>query len=93
MSNWQIDDETLAIFNFREQTYDTTVTTKTNFGERYTQPQEKKSDVSTTFLGGLTITPSKYFDIRLLFVPNFTNTYAGTTLKEFQWWIGLNLYP
>jgi len=93
MTNWDIDDMTLAIFKYRETTSDTVTTTKTNFGERYTEPSERRSDVQTTMLGGITISPSKFFNVRLLAVPNFTNTYAGTTLKEFQWWIGISLFP
>lgn len=93
MTNWDIDDMTLAIFKYRETTSDTVTTRKTNFGERYTEPSERRSDVQTTMLGGITIAPSKFFNVRLLAVPNFTNTYQGTTLKEFQWWIGISLYP
>ena len=93
MSSWRIDEVTLAIFDLRKQTYDNVTTTRHNFGERYTQPQEKMSDINTALLGGVTISPSNRFDIRLLVVPNFTTTYAGDTFKEFQWWIGLNVYP
>ncbi len=93
MTNWDINDMTLAIFKYRETTSDTIITTKTNFGERYTEPSERRSDVQTTMLAGITISPSKFFNVRLLAVPNFTNTYQGTTLKEFQWWIGISLYP
>ncbi len=93
MTNWDIDDMTLAIFKYRETTVDSVTTKKTNFGERYTEPSERRSDVQTTMLGGITIAPSKFFNVRLLAVPNFTNTYQGTTLKEFQWWIGISLYP
>jgi hypothetical protein len=93
MTSWKIDDMTLALFNYREETVDTVTTKKTNFGERYTEPSESRTDVQTTMLAGITISPSKLFNVRLLMVPNFTNTYAGTTLREFQWWIGISLYP
>jgi hypothetical protein len=93
MTSWKIDDMTLALFNFREETVDSVTTKKTNFGERYTEPSESRTDVQTTMLAGITISPSKLFNVRLLVVPNFTNTYAGTTLREFQWWIGINLFP
>ncbi len=93
MTSWEIDDMTLAIFKFREQKTDSDTTKKTNFGERYTEPRETRTDIQTTMLGGITIAPSKLFNVRLLVVPNFTNTYAGTTLREFQWWIGINLFP
>ena len=93
MTSWKIDDMTLALFNYREETVDSVTTKKTNFGERYTEPSESRTDVQTTMLAGITISPSKLFNVRLLVVPNFTNTYQGTTLKEFQWWIGISLYP
>lgn len=93
MTSWKIDDMTLALFDYREETVDSVTTKKTNFGERYTEPSESRTDVQTTMLAGITISPSKLFNVRLLVVPNFTNTYAGTTLKEFQWWIGISLYP
>ena len=93
MTSWKIDDMTLAIFKYREETVDSVTTKKTNFGERYTEPSESRTDVQTTMLAGITISPSKLFNVRLLMVPNFTNTYQGTTLKEFQWWIGINMFP
>jgi len=93
MISWEIEDMTLARFKYRQHTTDSDTTLKENFGERYTQPTEKRTDIQTTMLGGLTISPSKYFNIRLLAVPNFKDTYQGTTLREFQWWIGINLFP
>lgn len=93
MSSWEIDDVTLALFKYREQTTDTTTVKKTNFGERYTQPNEKRTDVQTSVMAGLTVNPSKLFNIRLLVVPNFRDTYDGSELSDFQWWIGVNLFP
>ena len=92
MKRWNVEDVTLALFDYRVQTHDTKTTKEENFGERYTQPEEKRSDVTTTILGGLTVTPSKHFNIRLLVVPNFVKTYEGTELREFQWWIDFNLF-
>jgi len=92
MKRWNVEDVTLALFDYRVQTHDTKTTTEENFGERYTQPEEKRSDVTTTILGGLTVTPSKHFNVRLLVVPNFIKTYEGTELREFQWWIDFNLF-
>jgi len=93
MTSWEIDDMTLAKFSYREESVDSVTTKKTIFDERYTEPRESRTDVQTTMLAGITISPSKLFNVRLLMVPNFTNTYAGTTLKEFQWWIGVNMFP
>ena len=65
---------------------------KENFGERYTQPKEKRSEVKTSLLGGLTVMPTKHFDVHFLFSPYFHRTYMGTEFKEFQWWIDFNIY-
>jgi len=93
MSTWEIDDVTLAIFKYRRQVENSTVKEKTNFGERYTQPEEKRTEIHTTFMTGMTISPSKSFNIRLLVVPHFDDAYDRSDLINLQWWIGLNLYP
>ncbi|MBI5471976.1 MAG: hypothetical protein HY961_06485 [Ignavibacteriae bacterium] len=92
-ANWQVDDVTLAIFDYRVQLGQQGLTRKENFGERYTQPQERESDVRTTLLAGLTVSPSNAFNVRFLLVPNFVDTYDGSELSEFQWWISVNLRP
>lgn len=93
MSRWQIDDQTLAIFNYREITDNSNWERKENFGERYTEPTEKKTDVSTSIMGGLTIKPSKLFKIRMMVMPNFRDSYNGSELSELQWWIGITMLP
>ncbi len=93
MVSWNIDDVTLALFNYRVLTVDSTTERKENFGERYTQPQEKRNDVQTMVMLGLTTTPSKFFEVRLLLVPNFTDAFDGRRLSDITWWIGVNLYP
>ena len=93
MSSWEINDVTLALFKYREQTNDSTTVKKTNFGERYTQPTEKRTDVETSVLAGLTISPSKFFNIRFLVMPSFRDSYDGSELSELRWWIGVNLFP
>lgn len=93
MARWKINDVTLALFDFREVTSDSVTTKTTNFGERYTQPEEVRTDVETTVLGGITIQPSKLFSVRFLVVPRFKDSYDGSELSDFQWWVGLNLFP
>jgi hypothetical protein len=93
MSAWEINDVTLALFKYREQTNDSVTVKKPNFGERYTQPSEKRTDIETSFLAGLTIKPSKMFNIRFLVMPNFKDAYDGSELSELRWWIGVNLFP
>jgi hypothetical protein len=93
MTQWEIEDVTLAIFRYRMSMSNGTVNREENFGERYTQPKEKVSDVRTTFLAGLTVAPSKSLELRLLMVPNFRDGFEGTELEQLQWWIGLTVTP
>ena len=93
MTRSTIDDITLALFRYRQANVNGTVTREENFGERYTTPQEKVSDVQTTFLAGLTAAPTKQFQVRFLVVPNFRDTFDGSELNELQWWIGVSLTP
>ncbi|MCR4439564.1 MAG: hypothetical protein QHJ34_13565 [bacterium] len=91
MKQWEITDVTTAIFAFREVTEDSVRSRKTDFGERYTEPREKRSEVQTTFLAGVTLRPSARFGARLLAVPHYASTPAGMTLREMQWWLALTL--
>ena len=93
MRRWNISDVTLAVFDYRTTVQDGQTTTKENFGERYTQPEEKRSDVSTTALAGLRVMLSEKFNIRLLVVPNFVKTWDDTELRDLQWWIDFQLCP
>ena len=93
MSHWKIEDVTTAYFRYRVSTVNGEVKREENFGERYTTPAEEVSDVRTAFLAGLTISPSEKFNIRLLMVPNFRDSYEGSELEQLQWWIGLTLKP
>ena len=89
MSEWEVNDVTLALFDYRE----TNGTLQQRFGERYTQPQEKVSEVKTAVLAGLTVAPSAAFNIRLLVVPNFVDSFNGTELQDLQAWIAVNVTP
>jgi len=93
MARWKIQDVTLAIFDFREVTTDSILNTDRNFGERYTQPVETRTDIETSLLAGITVRPSSLFAIRFLVMPNFRQDVNGSTLRDYQWWLGLNLYP
>lgn len=93
MKRWTLTDETLAIFDYRTVIENETTTHRENFGERYTMPEEKRSDVTTSILGGLTISATKHFNVRFLVVPQFIKTYDGTELSTFQWWIDFSLFP
>jgi hypothetical protein len=94
MSTWEIEDVTLALFRYREENNNGTITRRENFGERYTYPREKESDVQTTALGGITVYPSKLLNIRLLVVPNFVDDpIEGSSLQDLMWWISVGLLP
>jgi hypothetical protein len=95
MTQYTITDETLALFDYRESTntqLSPDPVRMENFGELYAEPKEVVSDITTSILIGMTMTPSNNFNIRLLTVPNYQKTGVGTTLKEFQWWIAFNLF-
>lgn len=90
-NQWKITEQTLAIFDYRKTVVDRDSENKTHFGERYTQPEEKKNDVSTTFMFGVTVRPSSPFSLRLMAVPEYAKTYDGNKLNTFQWWMGFEL--
>ena len=91
--SWEITDVTLALFDFRNENYNGDITIEENFGERYTQPSERISDVQTSVLFGVTVTPSDRFNIRFLMVPNFSNSYGQTELQQLNWWISFTVIP
>jgi hypothetical protein len=93
MSRWEIEEVTTALFDYRDQTNASGSSSKTNFGERYTTPKETISDISTTFLLGVTVFPSQAFNVRLLLTPTTIEQPDGSDKVSFQWWIGLRLYP
>lgn len=93
MAHWRIEDETLAIFDERVVTENGVTTRREDFGERYREPIERRTDVQTTVLGGLVVTPAQQFDVRLLVVPHFYDAYAQTRLRRYQWWISFNVKP
>ncbi len=93
MAYWRIEDETLALFDERIITENGTTTRRVDFGERYREPTERRTDVQTTLLGGLIVTPARQFDVRLLVVPHFSDSYAQTRLRRYQWWISFNVKP
>jgi len=93
MSRWEIDDATLAAFKHRYVNDNGMVTEKSNFGERYTVPREVTSDIRTTFMAGVTLSPSPLFQARLLMVPVFADKLDGPELEQLQWWLGLTVTP
>ncbi len=93
ISDWNIEEVTLALFTYRERQDNSGSTRKDNFGERYTSPPEKVSDIRTTVLAGITVSPSRVFNVRLLLTPTQLDLPDGSSKSDFQWWIGITLYP
>lgn len=93
ISNWEISDVTTAIFKYRFNSNPSGSSLTTNFGERYTQPTEKVSDVKTSVMLGVTISPSPLLRISLLASPQWADTYTGTELQDVRWWINFVLKP
>jgi hypothetical protein len=93
VADWTIEEMTLAVFAYREQYDNSGTIRKENFGERYTQPTERISDVRTTLLAGITVAPSESFRVQLLLTPTQLDLPDGSSKSDYQWWIGLKLYP
>ncbi len=91
MSSWTIEDRTVALFNYRVIEQNGTIIRKERFGEAYTQPTEKVSDIRTTFLTGIAVFPSDKLNLRLLMVPNFREGYDGQELSQLQLWLGMTV--
>jgi hypothetical protein len=93
MTSWTIDDVTLALFDYRVTDQNGTTERKERFGERYTLPTERVSDIRTTFLAGVSVAPSEKLNLRLLMVPNFREGYEGQELSQLQLWLGITVTP
>lgn len=89
---WDIQDETTALFDYRILIQNGTTTRRDSFGERFREPQTRESEVRTTFLVGVTISPSPNMDVRILVAPEHRRVYNGSDL-EMRWWVGLALHP
>lgn len=94
LSEWKMTDQTLVIYyqDYENNSY-SGITNKSNYGELYVSPSQDISNVNTTFLAGLTVSPSKEFNVRLLLSPSVRASFGGVSVTNFQWWLGLNLYP
>jgi hypothetical protein len=94
ISEWKMTDQTLVIYyhNYDSNSYNG-VTDKSNYGELYISPSQDISDVNTVFLAGLTVSPAKQFSVRLLMSPSVRASFEGVSVTNFQWWLGVNLYP
>ncbi len=93
MAEWRITDETIARFRERETTTNGQTITETNFGERYREPVEQRTDVDTDLLLGVTVTPADGLDVRLLVMPSWHDDAYGNRMRQYRWWLGLTFHP
>lgn len=89
---WNIEDVTTAAIDYRIVNNNGTITRVDDIVERYTEPASRQSEVRTTLLAGLTLSPTDKLDIRMLVAPEYQNRY-GTSNFDFRWWIGLGIHP
>ncbi|MCU0453004.1 MAG: hypothetical protein MUE68_05055 [Bacteroidetes bacterium] len=92
-STWEAEEVTLAVFERRLTVDQNGTTTRTMFGERYTQPRERSSEVRTSLMAGLVVSPTPSLSIRFIGVPNCVDTYHGTELSDIQLWLSLTVRP
>lgn len=93
MAEWRIEDETLARIASRTTTINGQTEVRTNFGERYREPVEQRTDVNTDVLLGVTVTPADRFDVRLLLMPSWQDDGYGASVRQYRWWLGLTFRP
>lgn len=92
MIQWKTEEVTLARFKFKDETSQSTTSSKKNFIERYTFPTETVSTIETLFMGGFTVEPSRQLRIRVLVAPSSIERPYQDSEIDFQWWIGFSMY-
>ena len=80
--HWDISDQTLAIFTNRTNNRNGNINSEINFGERYTQPDEKFTDNTTEFLAGLFINITPKLKVNILVEPDTEPNWHVS-----QWWL------
>jgi hypothetical protein len=84
LNSWDITDQTLAVFNKRESDNNGDIKTETNFGERYTQPDQKITEDFTKLFASFDLSVSRAFKVRLLLDPEFESEF-----RLAQWWLAV----
>ena len=82
LERWKITDQTLAIFDRRLKNENYVITEENNFGERYTQPDEKITEDRTDVIFGANLYISKDFKVNFLIDPEFDDF-----IRIAQWWL------
>lgn len=82
LNNWEIREQTLAIFERRYRLQNGSEKEETNFGERYTQPTRKITEDFTDVISNFEVGLSERLRINLLLDPEFKDTF-----RIAQWWL------
>ncbi|MFC1475268.1 hypothetical protein ACFLQG_01340 [Candidatus Zixiibacteriota bacterium] len=85
---WDISDQTTAYFTTRQTTNDGITETETDFGERYTQPDEKITEDYTAIITSFEVSVSPRFAVRLFLGPEFEDDF-----RIAQWWLSFKVTP
>lgn len=80
--HWDVSDQTLAVFTNRTENRNGDIESETNFGERYTQPDEKFTDNMTEFMAGLSINITPKLKVNILVEPDTEPNWRVS-----QWWL------
>ncbi|MEJ2544626.1 MAG: hypothetical protein P8Y99_11215 [Calditrichaceae bacterium] len=80
--HWDVSDQTLAVFTNRTENRNGDIESETNFGERYTQPDEKFTDNNTEFMAGLSINITPKLKVNILVEPENEPNW-----RVAQWWL------
>ncbi len=79
---WDIREQTTALFQERTTTEDGETRREENFGERYLQPRQQRTDEFTDVITSVEATLSPQFRVSLLVDPDFENSF-----RIAQWWL------
>lgn len=82
VTDWNIDEEVIAEYDFRERTEDGTTVRETDFAERYSEPGRSYTESETDLIAGFTASLTPQFQIQLLLDPDFDETF-----RVRQWWL------
>lgn len=85
-NSWDITDQTTAYFKLRERIQGSVDKTERNFGERYTQPEDRVSEKLTKIFTSFDASITSSFTARLTADPNFDYMF-----RIEQWWLSFEI--
>jgi hypothetical protein len=94
MNFWKIENTSLILYDYRERVNNDQILIEEMTGERITEPKERLSIITTSVLGGITFSPSKFFSVRFLASPGFEkNSLLDEKQVGMQFWISMSFRP